>query len=196
MRMLKTLFAVSTGMLLLLASATAQTPVKASPAETYCTQHNGQVVARVPYYGTNNPNPLRLAGSHKFCQFTSRDGSRIHVLLSTLYAKDPTLAALAYYAQVPFDGTGCFGNPGSCYCSQLGGTDLFGGKNLAGGGWVTSDPNNVDQTLEACVFPDLSIIDSWGLTYHSAGIIRGRNLKKVLRYKDPFATASAVFTKR
>jgi putative hemolysin len=179
-----------------LAGAVAQSDVKPSRAEVYCTQHSGQVVDRVPYYGTNDANPLRLAGSHKFCQFTSNDGSRIHVLLSTLYAAEPTLAALAYYAQVPFDGTGCFGNPGSCYCSQLGGTDLFGGKNLAGGGWVTTDPNNVDQTLEACVFPDLSIIDSWGLTYHSAGIIRGRNLKKVLRYKDPFATARTVFPKK
>ena len=187
--------------LLLLVSAHAQqtatqAAVKRSPAETYCIQKGGQVVDRMPYYGTNNSNPLRLAGSQKFCQFTAHDGSRIHALLSTLYATAPTLAALAYYAQVPFDGTGCVGNPGSCYCSQLGGTDLFGGKNLGGGGWVTSDPNNVDLTLEACIFPDLSSIDSWGLTYHSVGIIRGQNLHHSLRYKDPYHTAAAVFAKK
>jgi hypothetical protein len=33
----------------------------------------------------------------------------------------------------------------------------------------------------------MSTIDSWGLAYHSAGIVRGRNLKNVLRYPDPYA---------
>jgi hypothetical protein len=47
-----------------------------------------------------------------------------------------------------------------------------------------SDP--VDTVLEACIFPDMSTIDSWGLTYHSAGIVRGRNLKNVLRFADPY----------
>ena len=80
------------------------------------------------------------------------------MLLSTLRTDQPTLAALAYYAQVPL-GT-CQGNPGSCYCTLVGGTDLFGGINAAGGGWVlNTDPNDV---LEACIFPDLSSIDSWG----------------------------------
>ena len=177
-------------------TANSQTASAKNPAEIYCQQNNGVVVNRIPYFGTNDANPLKLSGSRKFCQFTSRDGSRIHILLSTLYTQDPTLAALAYYAKPAFDGTGCFGNPGSCYCSQLGGTDLFGGKNLAGGGWVTNDPNNIDQSLETCIFPDMSSIDSWGLTYNSAGIIRGRNLKKILRYKDPYNTASAVFAKK
>ena len=129
----------------------------------------------------------RLAGDRQFCKFTSKkDGSRIHVLLSTLYTDKPTLAALAYYAKVPYSGS-CNGNPASCYCSQLGGTDLFGGINLNGGGWVQkSDP--VDTVLEACIFPDMSSIDSWGLTYHQAGIIRGKNLDKILRYKNPYGT--------
>jgi hypothetical protein len=42
--------------------------------------------------------------------------------------------------------------------------------------------------LEACIFPDMSTIDSWGLTYHQAGIIRGKNLAKVLRYPNPYGT--------
>jgi hypothetical protein len=40
--------------------------------------------------------------------------------------------------------------------------------------------------LEACIFPDMSTIDSWGLTYHSVGIVRGKDLTKVLRYPSPY----------
>jgi putative hemolysin len=166
-------------------SARSDTPVTAAE---YCVNHGGEVDSREPYYNTNDveQNWLQLSGSRQFCKFTStKDGSRIHVLLSTLFTEQPSLAALAYYAQVPLGS--CNGNPASCYCSQLGGTDLFGGVNLNGGGWVKkSDP--VDTVLEACIFPDMSSIDSWGLAYHSAGIIRGRDLSKVLRYKSPYST--------
>ncbi len=154
----------------------------------YCVKKGGVVQTRIPEYGTNGGNPLTLSGSADFCQFTStKDGSQINVLLSTLKTDQPSLAALAYYAQVPLGN--CQGNPGSCYCSQVGGTDLFGGINAAGGGWVlNTDPNDV---LEACIFPDLSSIDSWGLAYHSAGIIRGTNLAKALKYKNPYNQAQA-----
>jgi hypothetical protein len=104
-------------------------------------------------------------------------------LLTTLYTDKPTLAALAYYAAIPLGS--CNGNPASCYCSQLGGSDLFGGINANGGGWVKkSDP--VDTALEACIFPDMSTIHSWGLAYHSAGIVRGKDLAKVLKYPNPY----------
>ena len=160
-----------------------------SAAAEYCTKKGGEVDVRIPYFNTNDNNPqnwLKLSGRRAFCKFTSKsDGSRIHVLLSTLYTKQPTMAALAYYSKISYTG-GCNGNPASCYCSQLGGSDLFGGINLNGGGWVQmSDP--VDTVLEACIFPDLSTIDSWGLTYHQANIIRGKNLKGVLRFPDPYA---------
>ena len=174
--------AVAAGLLLVQpASAGASRTVR--PGEAYCVQHGGVVQTRIPEYGTNGGNPLILSGSAEFCQFTKeKDGSQINVLLSTLETKDPTLAALAYYAQVPLGS--CTGNPGSCYCSQVGGSDLFGGVNAAGGGWVLdSDPNDV---LEACIFPDMSSIDSWGLAYHSADIVRGKNLAKVLRYGNPY----------
>ena len=157
-------------------------------AGDYCVQKGGEVDIRAPYFNTNaDPTSwLRLSGDRSFCKFTSKqDGSRIHVLLSTLYTDKPTMAALAYYAKVKYNGQ-CNGNPGSCYCSQLGGTDLFGGINLNGGGWVMKS-DTVDTVLEACIFPDMSTIDSWGLTYHSFGIIRGRNLNKVLRYPNPYA---------
>lgn len=53
------------------------------------------------YYGTNNPNPLRLAYDKDLCKYTARDGSSISLLLSTLLTDKPTLAALAYYAASP-----------------------------------------------------------------------------------------------
>jgi hypothetical protein len=152
-----------------------------SAQRAYCTQTGGAVERRHAVYGTNGPSQLLLAGVADFCQYTlKKDGSRIHLLLGTLYTQKPTLAALAYYAKVQ-PNPGCQGNPASCYCSQLGGSDLFGGINAAGGGWVLKGA--VDEVLEACIFPDLSSIDSWGLTYHSQSIIRGIDLAKVLRYK-------------
>jgi putative hemolysin len=155
------------------------------PVAQYCRQQGGEVEKRLPFYGTNGSNPLRLAGFRRFCQFTSaEDGSRIHVLLDTLYTPNPSLAALAYYAMVEYNGQ-CNGNPASCYCTQLGGSDQFGGTNGAGGGWVLK--KTVDVVLEACIFPDMSTIDSWGLFYHSAGIVRGKDLNGVLRFPDPFA---------
>jgi len=50
---------------------------------------------------------------------------------------------------------------------------------LAAAGW-NSIPSTV--VLEACIFPDNSTIDSWGLFYHSDGIIRGIDLSTVLKY--------------
>jgi len=160
------------------ARADAATPDQSA----YCIKKGGVVQERIPEYNTNGGTPLTLAGKRDFCQFTSaKDGSQISVLLSTLTTAEPTLAALAYYAEV--QPGSCNGNPASCYCSLLGGTDLFGGINAAGGGWVLSTDSS--DVLEACIFPDMSSIDSWGLTYHSQGIIRGKNLAKVLRYKNP-----------
>jgi hypothetical protein len=55
----------------------------------------------------------------------------------------------------------------------------------AGGGWVQF--GSIDQVLEACIFPDDSTIDSWGLLYHSVGTIRGTDLSTVLKYSNPYA---------
>ena len=176
-----------------LASVAIAVPARAGNAAapgaaSYCVKKGGVVQTRIPEYGTNGGNPLVLSGSANFCQFTSpHDGSQINVLLSTLITKEPTLAALAYYAQQALGS--CNGNPASCYCSQLGGSDLFGGIDAAGGGWVlNTDPNDV---LETCIFPDLSSIDSWGLAYHSVGTIRGKDLAHVLKYKNPYGPAHA-----
>jgi putative hemolysin len=99
-----------------------------------------------------------------------------------LYATKPSLAALAYYAAVPWNGQGN-GNPASYYCTQLGGAEI-GATDAAGGGWVSI--GSIDEVLEACIFPDNSTIDSWGLFYHSDGIIRGIDLSTVLKYADPY----------
>lgn len=161
-------------------SADALSPDTRASA-SYCRSTGGAVEIRHATYGTNNPNPTPLAGIRAFCRYTSlKDGSRIHILLTTLYATQPTLAALAYILK-PAMNSGCTGNPASCYCSQLGGSDLFGGVNAAGGGWVLR--HGPDETLEACIFPDMSSIDSWGLAYHTNGTIRGRDLTKVMRFK-------------
>ena len=168
-------------------TAAPATPSQASPdffqqAAQYCTSTGGVVETRIAVYGSNGPTLLILNGMRQFCEYTAHDGSRIHLLTTTLFARKPTLAALAYYAKVPLGQ--CNGNPASCYCTLLGGSDQFGGTTGAGGGWYLQ--NSPDQTLEACIFPDMSSIDSWGLAYHSAGIIRGKNLAKVLRFKNPY----------
>jgi hypothetical protein len=165
-------------------SFSAVEPATLSPddrrAASYCTKTGGVVYVRTPEYNTNSSNPLVLAGHAPFCQYTSTsDGSRIHILLTTLYSKKPSLAALAYILEPPSGQ--CNGNPASCYCTLLGGSDQFGGSTGAGGSWVNI--NSVDQDLEACIFPDRSSIDSWGLIYHTGGVIRGIDLTKVMRYK-------------
>jgi hypothetical protein len=161
--------------------------LRADAAEDYCTASTGKVVFRQATYNTNGGTPLPLAQTKQFCEYTSKsDGSQIDVLLDTLVTTKPTLAVLAYYAKEPLN-SGCEGNPASCYCSQLGGSDLFGGINAAGGGWVNN--NLPDATLEACIFPDMSSIDSWGLAYYANGIIRGIDLTKVLRYTPPAGDA-------
>jgi putative hemolysin len=171
-------------------TATAQTTKKKNPptaVQAYCTSTGGEVETRYPVYGTNGSSGswLQLAGRQGFCQYTqSSDGSRIHVSLETLTTTLPSLATLAYYSQTTWNGQG-EGNPASLYCSQLGGSDLFGGATAAGGGWV--EENTTDVVLEACIFPDNSTIDSWGLFYHSDGIIRGIDLSTVLKYQNPYA---------
>ncbi len=160
-------------------------PLNASTAEAYCRSTHGVVQTRIPAYGTNNPNPLYLNYPRKFCEYNSatKPENHIWVSLSTLVSTQPTLAALAYYAQTKFISKGCNGGPGSCYCAQLGGTDAFGGITVAGGGWVLR--SNTTDVLDSCTFPDLSMIDSYGLFYHSAGIIRGQDLNGLLEYANP-----------
>jgi len=164
--------------------AAAETAQIHSPRE-YCLATGGTVQTRTPEYGTNGGTALVLAGARDFCQYTSADGTtQISVLLTTLVTTKPTLAALAYYAKPKVNLKKCEGGPGSCYCTDVGGTDNFGGITAAGGGWVLS--SNVNDVLDVCAFPDLSAMDAYGLFYHSYNIIRGRNLDHKFRYPSPY----------
>ena len=153
-------------------------------AASYCRSQGGTVQYRTPAFGTNNQaGQLGLAGRLGFCRFKSKaDGSRVYVSLATLASPKPTLAALAYLEKPPTKNGSPNANPASVYCSQLGGSDSFGGINAAGGGWVLKS-DTANPVLEACVFPDLSSIDSWALAYHANGAVRGKDLTKILRYQ-------------
>jgi putative hemolysin len=158
-------------------------------AAAYCTATGGVVQSRQAIFGTNNPvqDWLPLAAVEDFCQYiSSADHSNINISLLTLYTDKPTLAALAYYAQVPWNGVGN-GNPASFYCSQLGGAEI-GATSGAGGAWVAG--TGATRQLETCIFPDNSTIDSWGLWYHSENIIRGIDLSTVLKYPNPYSGAA------
>lgn len=165
---------------------------QADPAAAYCSQNGGVVQTRYPAFGTNNTNPLRLAGSAQFCQFTSAsDGSRILIRLETLYTQQPSLAAFAYLFRPPYDGHSGGGNPSSFYCQQIGGTQRFSFVvSAAGGGWVLE--GNPQDVVSFCLFSDLSMIDTWGLLYHTNGIVRGKDLTNVLRYR-PTSTQNETY---
>lgn len=161
-------------------------------AGAYCLAKGGTVTERFPTYNTNASQAqwLRLAGSRYFCTFlapadASGFQSQISIDLDTLYADQPTLAVLAYLEPValpPFTGA----NPATMYCQKLGGTDIWGGENnAAGGGWVTQAPDSKTnfQIVSMCMFPDGSMIDSWGLTYKANDVVRGVDLSQVVRYQ-------------
>lgn len=182
--MLKTIILLAGLVAALPLASFADAPPAVSPP-AYCTATGGTVQTRIPEFGTNGGTPLILAGPRQYCDYASKDGStNIYVLLTTLVATKPSLAALAYYSKTKVNLHKCRGGPGSCYCSDVGGTDEFGGINLSGGGWVLN--SNSTDVLDVCVFPDLSAIDAYGLFYHAYGIIRGQNLTYLLRYPNPY----------
>ena len=180
------------------ASATTSGAPGASTAELeeYCEQSGGQVQTRSPFWNTNGDQSqwLALAGTATMCRFQADDEakSRIYVDLTTLSSTDPTLAALAYLSKVPMPPSTGGANPATGYCgNDLHGSSTFGGAGAAGGGWVAqTDPDDVVVSL--CVFPDGSYIDEWGLAYHSAGDVRGKDLTTVMRYQ-PAGTLPPVF---
>ncbi len=158
----------------------------ATPAvwKKYCRNQGGVVQARTPAFGTNSPPLITLAGPTAFCFFRSGTGltaTQIIVDLRTLTTTKPTLAALAYLTKPQPGRFDPGANPASVYCTKLGGTDLFGGVNVSGGGWILG--RNANSAIDACTFPDGSIIDSFGILYHSQGDVRGADLTKKFRYR-------------
>jgi putative hemolysin len=169
------------------AAASSAAASSAAELEQHCTRSGGQVQTRAPYWNTNGDQAqwLALAGSATMCRFQADDEarSRIYVDLTTLGSTEPTLATLAYLSKVPMPPSAGGANPATGYCGrELNGSSSFGGAGAAGGGWVAqTDPDDVVVSL--CVFPDGSFVDEWGLAYHSAGEIRGKDLTTVMRYQ-------------
>lgn len=168
------------------ASAVTATAQGATPAswKRYCASQGGVVQVRTPAAGTNAPPIIRLAGPVAFCRFTSSQGgstSSISVDLRSLVTTKPTLAALAYLEKPVAGRIPGNVNPASIYCSRLGGSDQFGGQGLDGGGWIVG--RSATTALDACVFPDGSIIDAFGIFYHSQDVVRGADLTTRFRYR-------------
>lgn len=180
------------GLLLLAPSAVAaQSPAApsyppqpdVSAARSVCEEKGGTVQPRRAMFGTNldQADLVDLGRTVELCRWQADDGSRIYVDTITLALSTPTLAAVAYLQQVPMpDYDPSAGNPATRYCQVLGGSSAFG-DGASGGGWVdTTDPD--DPVIAMCVFPDGSMIDEWGLAYHSDGSIRGVDLEPLFVY--------------
>ena len=170
------------------ALAQSATPIATVDPAAYCVEKGGTVVHRTPALGTNNPDSmLVLGGGADFCQFA--DGpegdmstSRISIDVESFAATEPTMTVLAYLTTPPLPPSTSSANPASLYCAHLGGMEL-GANTMRGGGWITDARGNDLDVLEVCTFPDGSMIDSWGITYHTDGTIRGADLKPLLGYQ-------------
>jgi putative hemolysin len=155
-------------------------------AVEWCTSHNGTVVERYPASNTASDAPVTMGPPVAFCEFTGGDGadppeSSISIRLTTLTSDQPSMAATAYLTKPEMTESGGSANAASVYCDDLGGAEI-GGVLAPSGGWVNvTDATDILDGL--CVFPDLSIIDSWGLAYHTIGTIRGADLEPLFRWK-------------
>jgi putative hemolysin len=154
-------------------------------AAQWCVSHQGTVVERYPASNATSDAPVTMGPTVRFCEFTGGEGtdpsdSRISVRLTTFASDQPSMAATAYLTKPEMGESGGSANPASVYCADLGGVEM-GGQLAPDGGWV----NGADATdvVQMCVFPDLSIIDSWGLAYHTMGTVRGANLEPLFRWK-------------
>jgi putative hemolysin len=170
-------------MFIAIASTAALDSDEDAEAAAYCADAGGTVVTRYAAYGTNNPLTMtRYAHEEDYCEFVGEDESRISLPVDDLYADAPTLAALAYLnPPAAEDSTNPGANPAYRYCTQIGGAIAFGLENASGSGWV-----NVDDDADVaamCVFADGSMLDSFGLFYHSADIVRGADLTTLFRWQ-------------
>lgn len=151
-------------------------------AVAYCQEQGGFVETRYPAYSNPSNRPTRLAGSHPFCRFSNaRNATSVWVAIDTLYATEPTLAAIAYRAAAPHDRTSATGqNAAAAYCAQVGGTSGNGGGEVV---WVLETaPAN---TIAMCVFPDRSMMDVQGLAFRAQRIIRGADLNRLFHNRTP-----------
>ncbi len=171
-----------------LAAAATLLPATAARAATpadngYCASSGGTLTKVHPFGNTNSDaaNWVQYGGSTQACTFTDENGASITAWATTLTSKKPTMAALAYYAKVPWNGQG-HGNPAALYCIQIGGTQVIGVLG-SGSGWATEAGAAIRSM---CMFADMSAIDDWGLLYHANDIIRGKDLAGVLKFANPY----------
>ncbi len=153
-------------------------------AAEWCASHDGTVVERFPASHASSGSPIAFGAPVRFCEFTAGEGaespdSRISIRLTTLASTAPSLAATAYLSKPAMPESGGSANPASVYCAALGGAEM-GGELAPDGGWVNG--SDASDVMQMCVFPDLSIIDSWGLAYHTMDTIRGANLEELFRW--------------
>jgi putative hemolysin len=175
--------ALAAGALLAATPAQAASAKGASVDKTdHCTATGGVASTMYAWANTNADADqwMQYGGKVAACTYTAADSSQITIWSKTLDSKLPTMAALAYYAEVAYTGSG--GNPADGYCIQLGGSWQIG-DGVSGGGWATDRGQNV---YGMCSFADGSSIDGWGLLYHAYNIVRGQDLSTVLRFKNPY----------
>ncbi|TGB13593.1 hypothetical protein [Streptomyces sp. MZ04] len=151
---------------------------------TWCEEQGGDAQKQVPYYTKTGTQIVQLGGEREMCVFTGKDGTKITIAADTLAADKPTLAALAYIHK-PADPGGYPGNPSIGYCKAINGTAMYGPKATDGGGWAPEGETKAENVIAGCMFGDGSVIDAWGLKYHSGGVIRGADLTKKFRAEIP-----------
>jgi putative hemolysin len=154
---------------------------------TWCTQHGGRIVAYSAWYDINAPQPTPLGPPQTMCRFTrSSDSTMILVAADTLASQQPTMAELAYtYKPDASKRTTQDLNPATWYCELIGGTEQFGDSPADVGGWAPSSEAHPTEFIGMCVFADRSMIDEWGLDYHTHGIVRGADLAGKWRARLP-----------
>jgi putative hemolysin len=148
---------------------------------SWCKQQGGTAQTQYPYRVDPATQKLvRLGGEREMCTFTAADGSRIAIAADVLASDKVTLAQSAYLGKTPDPGGGV-GNPSIAYCHAINGTAMYGPGKLDAGGWGPAGATKSDQVISACMFGDGSVIDAWGLKYHTGGVIRGADLAKKFR---------------
>ncbi|MFJ2770743.1 hypothetical protein [Streptomyces sp. NPDC087300] len=162
----------------------AQHPTAKISAAAWCAKQGGTPQTQYPYRTDPATQKLvRLGGERTMCVFSADDGSRIAVAADTLAAEKETLAQRAYQRKFADPGGGT-GNPSIAYCHAINGTAMYGPGKLDSGGWGPKGATRSDQVISGCVFGDGSIIDAWGLKYHTGGVIRGADLAEKFRAKS------------
>jgi len=162
------------GVALMLAGAAAQ--AAADPA-SHCLATGGKAQTYRLYDAYGHVFALTAP----VCDYPDTSGQDPYghaiVGLETLNARKPTMAALAYYASLPWDGKTRTGQPAKDYCLQLGAAPTTHGA-------YKRKPEDGETGM--CMFEDGSFMEEWALFYKQGGSPRGRDLGEVLRFPNPF----------